>query len=79
MVCSCLSLVYDHGGFSSLDEVSANRGPGLVAGIFGGSLQWTLTTDWLMSEAPDLYNLVVLPAFRCAVKLALDQVGNFLF
>ena len=75
MVYSCLSLVYDHGGFMSLDEVSTSRGPSLIAAVFSGSLHWTLATEWLMTESPDLYNFVILPAFRCAVKLGMDQVN----
>jgi len=74
IIFASLSIVYDHGGFVTAEEVGASRGPSLVAGVFSGSLQWTLVTDWLMTEAPDLYNSVILPAYRCAVKLALDQV-----
>ena len=79
IVYSCLSIVYDHGGHMTLDEVSSSRGPSLIAAVFSGSLHWTLATDWLMTETPDLYNLVILPAFRCAVKLGLDQVPTVLF
>ena len=74
IVFSCLSIVYDHGGFVTLDEIATSRGPSLVAGVFSGSLHWSLATEWLMNETSDLYNLVILPAFRSAVKLGLDQV-----
>jgi len=74
IVFSCLSIVYDHGGFVTLEEIALSRGPSLVAGVFSGSLHWSLATDWLMTESPDLYNWVILPAFRSAVKLGLDQV-----
>ena len=30
---SCVSIVYDHGGFVSAEEIAAGRGPSLIAGV----------------------------------------------
>ena len=59
-----------YGSSKHVQDVSTSLGPGLVIRAFSGQVQ---TTN-MSNKAPKLLNSVIIPAFRSAVKTALDQI-----
>ncbi len=75
VVRDCFSAVYGGGGANAdFDRMVESQGPGLPVKAFRGDLPRGRRADWLEGEAPELLFKVVLPAFRSALKLSLDEV-----
>ena len=73
----CFEVVYavDKGG--TLASASTPPGPSRVAKAYGGGLPQTAAAGWMLDRRPPgLHAEVLLPAYRAAVKLALDQVRS---
>ena len=58
-----------YGMSSSVVDMASEMGPSLVLRAFSGKIQ-----SESLSEVPILLNSVTLPAYRSAVKTALDQI-----
>ena len=67
MADGCLRIVY--GASDTTEEFAQTLGPGLVVRAFAGRTQSSL-----LASVPILLKSVAIPAFRSAVKMALDQI-----
>ena len=67
MTDGCLRIVY--GSSNTTEEFAQTLGPGLVVRAFAGRTQSSL-----LASVPTLLKSVAIPAFRSAVKVALDQI-----
>ena len=73
----CFEVVYAVDMEGTLASVSTPPGPSRVAKAYGGGLPQTAAAGWMLDRRPPgLHAEVLLPAYRAAVKLALDQVNS---
>ena len=64
----CISLVY--GSSKHVEDISTSLGPSLVIRAFSGQVQ----ANNMANQAPKFLSSVIIPAFRSAVKSALDHI-----
>ena len=75
VVIDCFEVIYAGDKGSTIASVSTPPGPSRVAKAYGGGLPQTGAAGWMLNRRPpELHAEVLLPAYRAAVKLALDQV-----
>ena len=67
LIHGCMSIVYGYSNVST--DIASDLGPGLVIRAFEGQTQISS-----LSKVPILLHSVAIPAYRSAVKAALDQV-----
>ena len=71
----CFEVIYAGDKESTFASVSTPPGPSRVAKAYGGGLPQTGAVGWMLNQRPPgLHGQVLLPAYRAAVKLALDEV-----
>jgi hypothetical protein len=76
IVSDCFAVVYDGSSSNGFEGVSLSPGPSLPVKVFSGHIPSTPSAAWMLEQRPPgLLSKVLLPAYRAAVKLALDQVG----
>ena len=74
----CFEVIYAGDKGSTFASVSTPPGPSRVAKGYGGGLPQTGAAGWMLNRRPPgLHAQVLLPAYRAAVKLALDQVQSW--